>query len=328
MICLICLEENQKSKFDEYHDNCFRKFFGTIKISPILPFNRKEFFEERSRQSSKRIGLSGVQPKLGIKIIDDVLETTNLHFTHIIKPSPETWPQVAENEHLTMSISKLMGIDTAEFGLVRFSDGELVYVTKRFDLDGTKKRIHQEDMMQAMGIHGDLENNAKYESKSYEDVCQFLTRYSSIAVTAKLFERIFFNFMVSNDDFHLKNISIKYDSRAPGGVTLTPHYDSVNTGIYGIPQRELACDLFTENNGFSEAFNTYGFHSRKCFEEFAEKINLSKKVIEKVFKKFEAQGEKIDSLVERSFLTDERKIKYKKELTDRREKFFLKNAPS
>lgn len=327
MNCLICLMAIQKkSKFPDYHDACFRRLIGTTKISPVLPFTRKEFFEDRARKSSKRVGLSGVQPKLGLKVMDDVLETTNTHFTHIIKPSPESWPQLAEDEHLTMLISKLLGIETADCGLIRFADDELVYITKRFDISADHKRIHQEDMMQAMGIHVDLENNAKYRAKSYEEVGLFLSRQSSIAISARLFERVFFNFMISNDDYHLKNISIKFDPASPGGIALTPHYDSVNTGIYGPQSSEMACDLISDNNGFSKAHDIYGFHSQECFEELARRLGLPSAMTHKFYKRYLDSWPQIESMIERSHLSPERKIAYKKELTSRREKFFLEKV--
>lgn len=327
MNCLICLKATEKSKFNEYHDKCFRSLFGTIKINPKLPFSRKEFFEERSKAATKKVSISGVQPKLAIKIEENRLETTNEKFTHIIKPSPEDYPQLAENEHLSMLISQLLGIETAQCGLLRFSDDQLVYVTKRFDLVG-KVRIHQEDMMQAMGVHPDLFTNAKYEAKSYEDVALFLKQHSSILITKDFFERLFFNFMISNDDFHLKNITIQYNKAFPGGIKLSPHYDAVNTGIYGIPESEMALSLISENNGFTPLFEQFGYHTKGCFKFFSQKIGLNEKVSEKVFNNYLNQFDGILSLVRKSPLSKEAKDKYVHELRERREKFLKSEIKS
>jgi serine/threonine-protein kinase HipA len=239
--CLICLGEIGKSKFEEYHETCFRKLFGTIKIDPILPFTRKQFFEEKSKEDSKRISISGVQPKLAIKIEEGKLVTTSDKFTHIIKPSPEDYPEAAENEHLSMLISNMLRIETANCGLIRFSDNELVYITKRFDLLDNENKIHQEDMMQAMNIHPELFTNAKYEAKSYEEVGAFFKVHSSLIAASEFFERVFFNFMIANNDYHLKNISIQYDKASAGGIKLSPQYDTVNTFVYGLQGKEMAC---------------------------------------------------------------------------------------
>ena len=66
--------------------------------------------------------------------------------THILKPAP--WDrtllerkQIPANENLTMQIaSQVYGIKTAENGLCFTSKGEIVYITKRFDIlpDGSK----------------------------------------------------------------------------------------------------------------------------------------------------------------------------------------------
>lgn len=322
MNCLICLAKIKKSKFDEYHETCFRALFGTTKLDPRLSFNRKEFFEVRSTIATKRLSISGVQPKLAVKVDGGKLETTNQAFTHIIKPSPEGYPQAAENEHLTMKISQLVGIKTALCGLVRFSDDELVYITKRFDLITPSERIHQEDMMQAMSIHPELYKNAKYEAKSYEDVALFLKKASSIMIAKELFERIFFNYMVSNDDYHLKNITIQFQKELPGGMRMSPHYDTLNTSIYGIPDSELACSLITKNNGYTKSFDAYGYHTKACFEYFAELVGLSEKVIEKIFKNYFSRFSQIENLVSQSPLIEARKKKYLHELNERKTKFF------
>lgn len=171
MICKVCLEEIAKhEKYESYHDECFRATFGTIKINPILPFSRSEFKTDRAKRNNKRFSISGVQPKLLINIQEDTLEVTEKNGTHIIKVSPEEYPYASENEHLTMEIFRLMKIETAKCGLMELKDKELVYITKRFDRSSTGK-IHQEDMMQAMGIANI--DNSKYESKSYEDVAAF-----------------------------------------------------------------------------------------------------------------------------------------------------------
>lgn len=326
MICLICLADVKKSKFPEYHETCFRALFGTTKLRPELSFSRKEFFEVRSTVATKRLSISGVQPKLAVRVENGKLETTNQAFTHIIKPSPEDYPEAAENEHLTMKISQLVGIKTALCGLVRFSDGEFVYITKRFDLISPDEKIHQEDMMQAMGVHPELFRNAKYEAKSYEDVAIFLKTASSIMITKELFERIFFNYMVSNNDYHLKNITIQFQKELPGGMGMSPHYDALNTGLYGVPDSELACSLVSNNNGFTEAFEKYGYHTKACFEQFAKVIGLGEKVIEKIFNNYLNRFDQIVDLVSRSPLTEMRKQKYLHELNERKTKF-LRSTP-
>jgi len=320
MNCLICLAEVGKSKFKEYHETCFRKLFGTIKIDPILPFTRKQFFEEKSKEDSKRISISGVQPKLAIKIEQGKLVTTSDNFTHILKPSPEDYPEAAENEHLSMLISNMVKIDTADCGLIRFSDNELVYVTKRFDLLKNGNKIHQEDMMQAMNIHPELSKNAKYEAKSYEEVGIFIKTHSSLIAASDFFERVFFNYMIANNDYHLKNISIQYDKAAAGGIKLSPQYDTVNTFVYGLQGKEMACYI-TGGSGFYPPYNEYGYHTRECFNILARHIGINEKAVNKIFTNFSDHFPEILKLVNKSPMSEEKKGKYVLGLNDRRTKF-------
>jgi serine/threonine-protein kinase HipA len=288
-------------------------------VATTLPFSREEFLVDRARRHTSKISISGVQPKLGIKLTaDKTIETTNEHFTHILKPSPESYPEAAANEHLSMMISKTVGIDTAACGLLRFSTGELAYCTKRFDLENGQK-IHQEDMMQAMGIHPLSTQNAKYASKSYEDVGCFLKENSSIAIAMEFFKRVFFNFMISNDDYHLKNISIQYDKRFPGDIKLSPHYDALNTGVFGVQSSELALAIIKEE--FTPSFNKWGYHTRQCFEDLASKIGLPNKMTSKIYHSYLSKFEQIKNLVYESYLSAGYKEKYIAQLEERHEKF-------
>src|SRR5690606_3997886 len=283
MKCLICTKSIEASKYPEYHDKCLRELLGTIKVRPAFPFSRREFFVEIPKEATRRIGISGVQPKLGVKLIKEKIEATGVGFTHIIKPSPESFPEAAENEFLSMKISEFVGLKTAKCGLVRFRDGELVYITKRFDLENRHYKIHQEDMMQAMGIHPDLSSNPKYEAKSYEEVGLFLKEKSSTVLAADFFQRVFFNFMIGNNDYHLKNITVQFIKNKPGGISLSPHYDALNTGVFGVQDSEMACLFFKEGSGFSEKHEIFGYHTKYCFDELAGKLGLPSKVADKIY---------------------------------------------
>jgi len=143
--CRISLKPiKRNSKFPNYIDSEFRKLFQSLRVNPVLSFTRKEFFRE-SPSKSKGMSISGVQQKLSLKINSNKeLEITPIGGEYILKPSPESFPNASENEHCAMSTSRLLGIETASCGLISFADGELVYITKRFDRKGDVK-IHQED---------------------------------------------------------------------------------------------------------------------------------------------------------------------------------------
>lgn len=77
-----------------------------------------------------------------------------------------------EVEDLTMHLSELVGIKTAEHSLVRLKSGELTYISKRFDrLKSTK--LHLEDMAQIT----EMLTERKY-SGSMEKVGKAILKYS------------------------------------------------------------------------------------------------------------------------------------------------------
>ena len=120
-------------KHPGYRDADFRSLFGSLKVSPQLPYSRSEF-QQNSVKYIKGMSISGVQQKLSLKIDQDYrLIPVSEGGQYILKPSPEEFPNAAENEHAAMITSNLLKTETAACGLVSFSDGELAYITKRFD---------------------------------------------------------------------------------------------------------------------------------------------------------------------------------------------------
>lgn len=91
---------------------------------------------------SYRIAVPGVQPKLSLSTINEVLNQKNmtrltvvgtLGGNYIFKPPSVNYPAMPENEHLTMKIAKIFGIQTVPSSLIRLHSGELAYITKRID---------------------------------------------------------------------------------------------------------------------------------------------------------------------------------------------------
>jgi serine/threonine-protein kinase HipA len=69
--------------------------------------------------------------------------------TYILKPKPHGLRKTSmapANEHLTMQIAnQVYKINTAENGLVFFSNGEPAYITKRFDIGDSGIKLAKED---------------------------------------------------------------------------------------------------------------------------------------------------------------------------------------
>ncbi|MGK5088944.1 HipA domain-containing protein, partial [Bdellovibrionota bacterium FG-2] len=250
MICKICLNSiEDQSRHAGYHGVCLKRLFGSPNVDPTLDFDKSKLEVEIIPRYSKRMSISGVQQKLFVRIEGGRMTPTDIGGTHILKPAPSKYPGICANEHVSMKIGALLGIDTPPCGLIAFSDGEWAYVIKRFDREGGKK-IHQEDMAQIMGRTRDEEENYKYNG-SYAEVASVIQGATGKpAVVLRFYERLVFNYLIANGDFHLKNISLQ-DPEADGKYRqLTPLYDSVNTRIH-LPNesRDLALEeLFADGS--------------------------------------------------------------------------------
>src|SRR5690606_34491733 len=116
---------------------------------------------------------------------------------YIFKPPSEFFPEMPENEHVTMRIAEAFGINTVQSSLIRLQSGELSYITKRIDRTPEGKKIHMIDMFQI------TESFDKYKS-SMEKVGKALGAYSSKPLLDKLYflELALFSFITGNNDMH------------------------------------------------------------------------------------------------------------------------------
>ena len=109
----------------------------------------------------RSITVPGVQPKLSLGRIRNELNTAGrgrltvldaLKGEFILKPPFADYPQLPENEHLSMKLAGLFTLDTVPPNLIRLASGELCYITKRIDRnpDGTKN--HMIDFQQILEL--------------------------------------------------------------------------------------------------------------------------------------------------------------------------------
>ncbi len=165
--------------------------------------------------------------------------------THIIKPGIGRFPGVSAGdqalvEHVTMSAARALGLDAARTDYYEF-DGTPAIIVERFDRyrddAGALRRIHQEDMCQALGV----DSTAKYETDGgpgLADVANVL--WSTIAApsdaeadVARFAIMVAFNYLSESSDAHAKNYALMYDERAD--VYLAPMYDAASGAVASRP---------------------------------------------------------------------------------------------
>ena len=145
MNCPGCLKENVET----YCDKCRRKLFKGKKVNHVLAFSRPEFNEAKIERSGK-LSISGVQVKHSLKLLGNELVLTEKGGEYILKPIPSVQfmnlDSLPANEHITMQIANhVFDIQTAENALIFFSDMQPAYITKRFDIQSSGKKLLQED---------------------------------------------------------------------------------------------------------------------------------------------------------------------------------------
>ena len=292
---------------------------GKRKFPHRLSFNRTDVVDFRV-QAAEHMSISGVQDKVSLKLVRGKLMPTERDGEYILKPVPTAdiprfKDDLPANEHLTMQIAaQVFGIAAAINGVVRFADGELAYVTRRFDRRNGVK-IAQEDFCQLSNRTEETAGrNYKYDG-TCEEVARILQKYCKAyrVEVEKLFARIVFNYVFSNGDAHLKNFSL-YESEF-GDHILTPAYDVICTSLHFPNETRTALDLFDSFE--SESFRKNGFCKRPDFLKLAELYGMDLSRAERYLQLFAQREDRVLSLVNHSFLSDAARSEYLRLYRDR-----------
>ncbi len=279
-----------------------------------LDFTRADVVKIRA-ETMERMSISGVQDKISLKLERGTLVPTASGGEYILKPIPgsalpERTPEVPANESLTMQLaSQIYGINTAANGLIRLADGELAYITRRFDRTRDGEKIAQEDFCQLMKrTPYTTGKNFKYDA-SYQELADTLRRYCpAYAIESeKLFRRIVFSYRVGNGDAHLKNFSVRQTS--DGDYILSPAYDLMCTRLHLPTETRLALDLF-ENDEIPTGVRTHGFPTGADFLELANRMGLVSRRAERILDELLDHDEQALALIERSFLDSPAQTEY------------------
>lgn len=314
--------------FDRYSPACLRKLFDGKKVSPVLDFDYDADSIDLIDQINQ-ISVSGVQEKLSAIINNDkiTLTPTGQQGKYIIKPSPNYKhlrfrDQIPANEHLTMQIAKqVYKINTAENGLIFFANGEIAYITKRFDFDTNGNKVKQEDFsslaQKTAQTHG---KDFKYTG-SYEDVAALLkTNVSAWQVeTSKLFTLIVFNYIFANGDAHLKNFSLQQS--ANGDYLLSPAYDLMNTSIHVQDEDFALHGGLIPQNEYSDIYSQTGHPCKEDFIIFGNRIGVLPKKLNAIIETFSKESPLTEALISHSFLDERTKRMYRRSYQERLARF-------
>lgn len=236
--CLINLSRLKESEFKTgFSIKGIKSLLDSSKVSLSLPFTRSQFIQELPERQ-KGMSISGYQPKLSLRLESGELQVVSNHGAYILKPSPEEYPYLAENEHATMCVMQRLKFDVPTFGLMPFKHednqtAELAFVIKRYDRQDTGyTKLHQEQLDGAMGISDKYGKVVNKKAISYEKVAKFVNNSVNSSLQSKrdLFLRIVYAYVLGNNDFHLRNLGIVHPEI--GLSYLAPVYDFISVVPY------------------------------------------------------------------------------------------------
>ncbi len=316
-VCPSTLQEG----FSSYSPVARKLMFDGREVSHVLEFdspNNDHADPEPYLSNVGRISLSGVQPKASLVVSPQGVLTKPSEAqrgTYILKPAPSSYALLERrycpaNEHLTMQLaSQVYHIETAANALCFFRDGEPAYLCRRFDVGPRGEKYQQEDFASLAGLtNANGGSDFKYSNLSYEECADIIRRYVKAAPVEilKFFRVVVFNYIILNDDAHLKNFSLI--NRGDGEYHFSPAYDLINTSLHLSMPRIFALDrgLFKEGMNLSDTKSV----GRGDFEEFGRRIGLSDRLVKRELDLFSKEQPIAKQLIDRSFLSDALKRSY------------------
>lgn len=314
--------------FDTYSPSCLRKMFDGRRVSHIIDLSLDGNADNIAAAINK-ISISGAQEKLSA-VVDKghiILTPPQQQGRYIIKPIPDYKHlrfrnNIPANEHLTMQIaSQVYGIKTAENALAFFADGQMVYITKRFDYDENGLKIRQDDFA---SISGKTDRNSGKDYKytgCYEDIARLLKQNVPAwqVEMSRYFSLVVFNYIFSNGDAHLKNFSLRETPN--GDYILSPAYDLMNTSIH-IDDGDFALQGgLIPKSEYSDTYTNSGHPCKDDFITFGKRIGVLPKKLQSIIELFATEQPQVLQLIERSFLDEKVKRMYRQSYLERLRRF-------
>ncbi len=203
---------------------------------------RKDQAAWRIARDAGQFSLAGAQPKTAFLFENGRwgVPSGRAPTTHIVKPPIEAFDGHAENEHVCLALARALGLPAAASQVLAF-EGEVAIVVERYDrvrVGDTIRRLHQEDLCQALG----LPPTGKYENEGgpgVPPIVELLRTYSSRPIDDvwTFIQALALNWLIGGTDAHAKNYSVLIG--AGGRARLAPLYDIASTLPYDFDFKKL-----------------------------------------------------------------------------------------
>ncbi|MFO1054057.1 MAG: type II toxin-antitoxin system HipA family toxin [Planctomycetota bacterium] len=190
-----------------------------------------------------RLSLAGAQDKLALVVRDDAFELPSggTPSTHILKTPIAGFEDSVLDELFCLRLAERLALPVAPAKLLRIAGMDVLCVERfdrRRDVDGSLRRVHQEDICQALGIPADL----KYQGEGgpgFPRLFQVLREHAQrpAADVLALLRAAVFVYVIGNGDAHAKNFALLHHAH---GCALAPLYDQLCTTVYPSLSTSLA----------------------------------------------------------------------------------------
>ena len=190
------------------------------------------------KRADGRFSLAGAQPKIALHELapgrwglpEDATPTT-----HIFKPNAGEMRDIDIVEQMTMTAARELGLNVAESHVRTFGTVSTL-VSKRYDrvsIGGRWRRLHQEDLCQALGVTP-TKKYQRTEGGPGVGAVANLTELFPLAsdrraVSLDFFKAFIFNVVIGGTDAHAKNYSLLLKNET---VALAPLYDLATYAPY------------------------------------------------------------------------------------------------
>ena len=288
----------------KYSDRGLKLLSPKLKVLHDFPYTPKEQIRMASEFAAK-LSIQGIQPKLTLKLNSTagVFEVVSKGGKYILKPPHQSFENVPENEDVTMRLAAAVDIETPFHGMIYNIDGSFSYFIERFDRLPKGKKVAVEDFSQLLGFSRDT----KYEA-SMEKMILVIEKHCTFPKLEKIkfFRRVIFNFLVGNEDMHLKNYTL---IRRDDKVELSPAYDLLNTTILLKAIEQIALPIRGKKSKLTRDDLVFYFGG--------ERLGISGQILEQELKKFKLIKSLWMKIIDESFLSKDMRNSYNQLLKER-----------
>ena len=209
----------------DYSDKQLQTMFGKP-VRPSIPISLAQISTEAQKLAGK-LSISGVQPKLSVRLDGNKLLPVARNGQYILKPQTQEFAELPQNEYLCMQMGNQFGLNTAQSLLLELADGSPAYLVKRFD---RFKKGNRMEKLACEDTHQIIGGPDKYAG-SHNQIAKIICNYCSFAPLElqRFYEMTIFNFSIGNGDAHRKNFSLLTNQKSV--VALSPAYDLVSSRL-------------------------------------------------------------------------------------------------